>query len=280
MKTPLLTALAIVTLSSMTFAQNSRFNVSSLKINKVSFPVSALISKEIGVKIFEKCAAGSARDKLTIALVEGNAGREDFHFDAIRQQESDDTVVDVISGSVHQNLDVPFNREYTIKCRERARSLADQSTIELNQIQYSKGLIDKSPALTGAAIDNVIVTSKGTDGSIILTETQALVVKYKTHMPDGSINPYEHSFALQLNQMSPQFVESASRAQVNAADMVVVVINKVTKVSDTQVCAEKTTVNQGPQYPGDDGGPVEVCARYETQQLVQQLEGFRLAPRF
>lgn len=277
MKTPLLTALAIVTLSSAAFAQNSRFNIASLKVEK-SAAASALIAKEIGIKISEKCAALTSSDSLQINAINGRAGYEDFSFSATRS--GADGTSKAITGSVYQNLDVNFAREYTIQCDQRANPMVDQSTIELDQTQYSKGLVDKSPVLTGAAIENVIVTSKGAAGSLILTETQALVVKYKTHMADGSVNPYEHSFALQLNQMSPQFIESAGRAQVNAADLVVVVINKVSKVWDTQVCAEKTTVNQGPQYPGDDGGPVEVCARYETQQMVQQLEGFRLAPRF
>lgn len=277
MKTPLLTALAIVTLSSTAFAQNSRFNIASLTVEK-STAASALIAKEIGIKISEKCAAISSSDSLVINAVVGRAGREDFTFTATRT--GADGSSKPITGSVEQNLDVNFAREYAIQCDQRANPLVDQSTVELDQTQYSKGSIDKSPILTSAAIDNVLATSKGSDGSIIVTETQALVVKYKTHMPDGSINPYEHSFALQLNQMSPQFIESAGRAEVNPAELVAVVINKVTKVSDTQVCAEKTTVNQGPQYPGDDGGPVEVCARYESQQLIQQLEGFRLAPRF
>lgn len=277
MKTPLLTALAIVTLSSATFAQSARFNIATLKVEKSAL-ASALIAKEIGIKISEKCAAISPSDSLLINTIDGRAGREDFTFTATRT--GTDGSSKAISGSVDQNLDVNFAREYTIQCDQRANPMVDQSTIELDQIQYSKGSIDKSPVLTSAALDHVLVTSKGSDGSIIITETQALVVKYKNHMSDGSINPYEHSFGLQLNQMSPQFIEAAGRAQVNAAEMVVVVINKVTKVSDTQVCAEKTTVNQGPQYPGDDGGPVQVCARYENQQLIQQLEGFRLAPRF
>lgn len=280
MKTRFMTALAVMTLSSMTFAQSTRFNVASLKIDKASSAVSVptAVAKEIGIKIIEKCAALSPADSLRLESVIGKAGREDFKITATRT--GADGSSRPISATVRQNLDVPFDREYDIRCDQRANVLADQSRIELEQLKYSKGAVDQSPVLTGASIQNVVVASKASDGSLILTETQALVVHYKTHSANGSLDSYEHAFGLQLNQMSPQFIAAATRAETNPNDLVMVVINKITQESATQVCAEKSTVNQGPQYPGDDGGPVEICTRYENQPLIQQLEGFRLAPRF
>lgn len=238
------------------------------------------IAAEVGTKIAEVCSELSASDRLQVTSVAGAPGYADFNLEATRTSESS-TASETVSVKAIQNVDVPFDREYTISCSKRPVALADQSSIDSGVVMFSKG-IDLSAKFVSVEIQPLIETSVqaaptiATKPLVVVTKANGLVVNYTR----GS-DTFVHHYGIPASKMSAAFKAVAlDPAKLQApATLVNPVVKRVATKRSDRVCTKHVAV-QVPKQSPDDDGYTSVCVASKAVVTRGELQSFELKAKF